>query len=390
MRGKRAVLVLGLGLGLGLLLAVQSCTANPGDGKKMRIWNDRGEPIARLDEHGSLKVGVHGAEPYEHYRFTVTPSGAAAPIVGQAVLQTDRLGTIEPSFLVVDAGGGNMPYGSYDVKVSGENLDETIVIDFGSSPDPVVITCDTRGDPANSYVVGEPAYIRAENLPADTAVRVGIMHDRKSYADGDSLDWYPDWTPFVDTRTDASGNLAVTEVSFSNSWYFPLPGTPYDAILDFEPYGVFDADTDLVDGHEVVGLTFQAIDVGSDVDADLACDSSGVYKDTFAPGENVYAFINPPLQYSIPHAWVDKYVVRHRDEWKNGDVLQDVSGGNETDGVQTGCTNEYIVMVYPAPLVPGQFDLIIDVDRDGRYTQGVDIVDGGSAESIGEVGFVVQ
>ena len=67
-----------------------------------------------------------------------------------------------------------------------------------------------------------------------------------------------------------------------------------------------------------------------------------------------------------------------------------MSGGNETDGVQTGCTNEYVVMVYPGPLVPGEYDVIIDLDRDGKYTQGTDIIDGGTAESFGKVGFTVQ
>ena len=44
--------------------------------------------------------------------------------------------------------------------------------------------------------------------------------------------------------------------------------------------------------------------------------------------------------------------------------------------MQRGCTNAGRKLIWPHPLTPGQYDIIIDVDRDGLYDEGSDILDG--------------
>lgn len=390
MRVKRFTLGVGIGLAALTLILVQGC---PSDEQEMMSFkNGAGEQTKTIGTYDSLIVGLDGLlEPKTQYRFRVTPQGADEPILGLSRLTTDQYGALPSSILLYDVGHGTVPEGTYDVEVSGPNLHEVVSIVIGPRQGPYIFSCDSSGAVANSFELSEIAYAAGGNFAPNTEFQLVLNYDRPSYREGDYLDMglgLP-LPPFGEPRrTDASGNIPVTQLT--DMFLYVQPGDGFDVVADFAPFGIFNEATDAVDGYTVVGLTYQALDVGSDVDSELACDAMGVYTDTFRTTDDIYAWINPPLQYQTQYTFVDKYVVHHRDEWKDGDLLQDVSGANETDGVQSGCTNEQSVLVFPAPVPPGRYDVIMDMNRDGRYTQGVDIVDGGSAESLGKVGFTVE
>ena len=95
------------------------------------------------------------------------------------------------------------------------------------------------------------------------------------------------------------------------------------------------------------------------VDADVYATGSG-----FTPGTNVNIHVVPDQ------------------DWNDGDQIpQDITGTVETVSVNGG--NIAPVLVWPAPLVVGEYDIVIDANRNGVYDAHVDGLDSGSP------GFVV-
>jgi len=87
----------------------------------------------------------------------------------------------------------------------------------------------------------------------------------------------------------------------------------------------------------------------------------------------------------------DVYIIKHPTDPVTGELstriqdleaiakLVDVSGGVETLAIQWGCENglgQQNIWQPPFGIEPGYYDVVVDLNRDGRYTRGVDIVDG--------------
>lgn len=68
------------------------------------------------------------------------------------------------------------------------------------------------------------------------------------------------------------------------------------------------------------------------------------------------------------------YVVKHKETWTNGDPLNDVS----SDGYETiAWDNSFFDLIWPTPLTPGTYDLILDLNVSGteNYYVWTDIAD---------------
>ena len=95
------------------------------------------------------------------------------------------------------------------------------------------------------------------------------------------------------------------------------------------------------------------------------------------------------------------YVVNHRDVagWDPGQggsiALNDVSGGIEIHPVKSWCVNGTDVIIWPAPLTDGKYDVVVDFGQnpaatpaqfatDGQYNSTVDFLDGAD-----QIGFMV-
>jgi hypothetical protein len=112
-------------------------------------------------------------------------------------------------------------------------------------------------------------------------------------------------------------------------------------------------------------FTVTSVSVGDVWSSDVL----GSVKDSFDPGESVYV--------TVPEAGltVSLYVVADKIAWNNGDTLTDVS----LDGVETLTLNAgqgtQIIQIWGAPLTPGKYDIVMDVDRDGVFDAELDCVD---------------
>ena len=88
-----------------------------------------------------------------------------------------------------------------------------------------------------------------------------------------------------------------------------------------------------------------------------------------------------PQARGFSSANTDIHVVRDQD-WDDGDPIpQDISGTVETASVVNGDVRQ--VLIWHAPLVPGEYDIVIDANRNRVYDASTDGLDRGSS------GFVV-
>lgn len=105
-------------------------------------------------------------------------------------------------------------------------------------------------------------------------------------------------------------------------------------------------------------------------------------KDFFSLEESVYLLGNgfaTLTDYSL-------YVVEDIDDWVGGKPIPSRVPGTSATITSDATGAIPVTLVWNAPLTIGDFDIVVDVDGDGMYTQGVDALDTGDG---GTAGFVV-
>jgi hypothetical protein len=97
----------------------------------------------------------------------------------------------------------------------------------------------------------------------------------------------------------------------------------------------------------------------------VSSDSAGTEeKDIFYPEESVYCYAE-----NLPDPDNDQKVriyVVNDDDWAVGSPIEDVSGGFDEVKTNEGRIVDQPVLIWPAPLTPGKYDIIIDVDNYGE------------------------
>jgi sugar lactone lactonase YvrE len=88
-------------------------------------------------------------------------------------------------------------------------------------------------------------------------------------------------------------------------------------------------------------------------------DISGTEKNSFSPVDTVYASGN-----GYTGSSVNVYVVIHRSNWANGDVLMDIRGAPSSISLTGGAFNHATLWVNPSP---GLYDIIADTNGNGKY-----------------------
>jgi hypothetical protein len=177
---------------------------------------------------------------------------------------------------------------------------------------------------------------------------------------------------------------------------YPVPAGKYTVTeADPAPYGfdLIDVDCEDPDGGSSVDLGARTATIDLDAGETITCtftntftatggatDLVGVGQDTYRIDETVFATGS-----GFPaNTDVDVYIVGDR-AWTDGDPIPpDVSGGKETVTTD-GAGDLGPVDVWSPPLTPGEYDMVFDVNQNGTYDAGIDVVDDPN-----HPGFVVQ
>lgn len=106
-----------------------------------------------------------------------------------------------------------------------------------------------------------------------------------------------------------------------------------------------------------------------------SCDSAGVRKDTFSLNENVYVN-GSGFSQSITY---DLYVVNDT-LWSDGMLIPSSIPGTATTLTSDASGNIPTTAVWNASLTPGKYDVIIDVNGNGKYDADIDILDDNDIE----------
>ena len=357
--------------------------------------------ITLTDGEGNTSTGLEGGEsaywgfdqllPTTVYDFTLKNQSDVE--VAKATLTTDANGEIPLTAIGYDL-GLDFPGGSNGRALSKMLDTETFTIeiynadgklvsaqqfpvDYGA---PVIFAADQDGFAQNSFLRNQhQVWAKGKNLPSGAVLDIYVVDDYRYWTLGDPL-------------IDVSGGPETVTVDgngefHTRAWANPSLVAPYDIVADFDQDGTYSAG-DLVDGYYPVGFMVQIYAGDEDLQLQIACNRDYQYIDVFETTDNVYAYLNPRTQ-QFTHKWVHKYVVPHQDVWNNGDQLNDVTQVPELDTPQYGCTNEGRVLIWPADLSPGKYDVVIDVDRNGVYDRGLDFLD--NIDSYGQptAGFIV-
>jgi hypothetical protein len=96
-----------------------------------------------------------------------------------------------------------------------------------------------------------------------------------------------------------------------------------------------------------------------------ASDNAGLEKHLFMPLDSAYATVSAGSQS------VTLFVTAHKESWSEGDVLADVSGG--TEALVLSLEGSRTIEVWKPTLVPGCYDVVLDVNNDGVFNAGTDL-----------------
>jgi len=377
----------------GLLVAIAIATSvwllggcggggGPGPGPTISLMDGAGHAVREInqDTHPSIVSKLTGLPPNTPVEIMVYKDGQ--PLYPQPIsTTTNDKGEISGLALLYDIGvdpttGLETPAtGSYDILVIGPNFKQTFSFTVKKERGkrqfswPVVWTKLSNLRFACGYVPeGDAVYAQGYAFPPNTKVRIYVVkHPPGGLPNGALLN---DVTEVIEeVTTDSSGFLPYTLI-----WNSAKPEADgnrnFDLVVDVNLNGRYDANVDAIDGGEIVGFTVQrgAPEPGERID--VVCDPYGNYKTSFTTNEELSFWVNPPSHRLLSN-WpmVGKYICVHKETWNIGDPLIDVSGRPEWDIVRLACWNENFHTVWYPPLKPGYYDPVIDVDRDGKYSE---------------------
>lgn len=104
----------------------------------------------------------------------------------------------------------------------------------------------------------------------------------------------------------------------------------------------------------------------------VSCNATGDETNTFYTNKTVYVESSTNITTSATPVGI--YIVNDSNSWANGTVLNDVSGGNETNTTNSSGYLE-LTRIWSPILTIGEYDIVVDVNRDGVYNSTVDFVD---------------
>jgi len=368
-----------LGEGIGLL--------DPATG----LVDGLGNIIVSVDIGDPITVHVPRLASNTQYVIRITDANGVEYNPLDGILATaNEQGTIYQSTVVQNldsrANGAAVlaPPGNYSISI--HTIDGSLVksLDFQVLDKSRVYCSDAGGSRRASFQSTQDVFVTVERAGGtlnDGNYDVHVVSDLNvALPDGGGL---PDTT----TNVTVSGGVGIANLGMfaSGAW---------DIVVDVDDNGSYTPDTDLISRHRRLHACFtvQSVNTGAALVEQIGADREGNHRQVFdpvadqaEPVADVHARVTSSEASAVPQRLgVAKYVVQHQDVWSSGDPLGDVDAAQlvEIDPVQDFSLSEAPWLVWPRQhLVAGCYDVVIDVNRNGSFDAGIDLVD-----NIDEVG----
>ena len=264
---------------------------------------------------------------------------------------------------------------------------------------PTLYAADSRGCPKSGFLIGEEdIWVVGRNFPEGSLVRLWAVPQKADWKEGDKLldkskQYDPDMPPLFELTSGATDFKKLL-------WPRGLTSLgSYDIVAEVVtyPFGSYRAHAsaevkDIVSYLSYSGFVVQRRPgVAEPLEFDIAgtVHSPFTFQDTFLPDENVFVGVDPCIQPAYVGQTADVYIVADRTDtqWTVDKNLADMTAGGVVETLTVGglCGNCWKVLAWPATLTEGKYDVVLDFNRDGLYTPGVDLIDG-----LDRVGFTVS
>ena len=243
---------------------------------------------------------------------------------------------------------------------------------------PVIYSSDKDGNPKNIFIKNRDAiYVTGRNI-GEKKRFIYLLKDRRYWRKGCMLESYL-------VKFESKGSNFTLRICKRSG----LNNGNYDIIVNDNPFGRIDEDS-LIDsygeaGFRVVNASLQKKEIGRELTCQAPClliSGNGVelprpaFKDYFAPVEEVWVALDPHNIWCA-NKKARLYIINHR-ELIDRSPLNDVSGGYETLYLKPGPGEFIYKKVWEKPKVrEGEYDVVVDLNCNGSYDRGIDIVDTG-------------
>ncbi len=210
-------------------------------------------------------------------------------------------------------------------------------------------------------VVGPQPPIASFTESAHTAlVGTTINFDASGSSDPDGTIVLYEWDFDGDGTYDEAG---PAQPNMYASHVYSSPGTFTVTLRVTDDDGLTDTATDT--------KTITSVPTGPTIESS---DSGGAKKDTFDIPEDVYVVGSGYIVDVGPHSH-DLYVVEDVATWTDGMAIPSRVAGTATTVSSDGSGNIPATLVWSGPLVPGKYDIVVDVNGNGLYDANVDALD---------------
>ncbi len=409
-----------------LIIIIFICREGSEKRPPILLTNGSGLETNEFQLHESILIDVVGLSPRTGYDIQIVREDGA--MITELALSTDAQGRIPETVLLYDIGvapcqpdtnralamvhraihdvrGFNYVGMNYTVRILQQNqialemifqVSETLLR-------PVLYAADWRGCPKSGFLIGEEdIWVVGKNFPKGSIVRLWAAPASSNWNDGDRLN---DQTKQYDHEPPPIFELRANDTGFIKKLWpgnLTSPGS-YDIVADIVTYetGEYHPTAtaqvqNIISYNSYSGFVVQRRPGATEpLEVDIAGTISSPYtfRNTFLPTENVYVGVDPCLQPTYVGRTANIFIVPDQTdaEWTvtatSGTDLRllDITGTVETISVGGICGNCWKTLAWTAPLVPGEYDVVLDFNRDNQYTPGEDLID-----ALDPVGFIVS
>lgn len=396
------------------------------------LTDSSGLPItgkAALASNHGVSASVQGFGSHDQAAFLFTgPTGSTVhPPYGlpacsyYTIYSVDKTGSLPPVLVSPKLPAGSYTLQMYDVSTSGTKkafvLVSTSSLTVADSP-PNVPTAQVgllnaaTFTATDSFVPGNNAYVKASGFQPGQTVDLYVTAHKFAWSPGDSL------VDVSGTAPDAAINLpngaraarpaarsantralkgtAKTVTADANGNFGPIivwqsiaaqaDQSEFDVVVDTSQSGLYDPAHDLVldqaTGSFVVDSVNRAAPGGNNVT--LAYNQAMVLSRSFGQVDNVRTQLSSRAVMPTPNPSAGIAICKHKSVWLKDDAIEDVSGpGGINDENWVSIVNNRLVVppmfAYHADLLPGDYDIIVNVGATSKFDPARDFIDGGAS-----------